>query len=731
METVITEQAATQNAGYGDPENSRTVTLTHPEGTGGPESGRVKSTRLPDGRMRIYTYAFGTYTTSGTSTPGTFTPGTGLHRRTTVLETSGDAPSGVPNKSTRRITITNDLGETLLQSDEVYTGSDFERISWTVKDYDDKGRIIAEYNSDGTSRQTDWDCCHKEAETDARGNETRYQAYDALDRLKRVMRHVNHNPVTNTYEYDAAGRRKTETTAGGSLSVSTSSEYDTAGRLAYRIDTDLRRTDYEYSADGRTTKVIRPGGITEVTTRYADGRTKSVTGTGVVNKYYTYGVNEDGSQWTQVNTGAADSALWERTVTDMLGRTIRVEKPGYTGVQVIEHSYDENGRRIRTSTPGHADTLYVYDDLGNRIRSGLDIDANGMLEPASTDRITDTDTRIAEIEDRWWRQNTRRVYPKEGMDTAVTVSVNRQQLTGLGEGLVARTVRVDVHGNQTVSRTLLDAEAQKTTRIIDYPDSDVDAQKVTVGELLVSGRSKTGVTMTYGYDDLRRRVTETHPRTGVTRTHYDERGQVDWVEDPDQRRTGYDYDSETGRKTAETNPAGNTTRYAYNARGQIIRTWGDAAYPVEYGYDEYGRMQEMHTFRTEFGWDDATWPASGAGDTTTWHYDPATGLLEEKADALGNIVSYTYNNAGKLKSRTWARTESGSPVVTSYTYDPATGELTLIDYSDETPDIEFPYDRLGRKKEVTDATGDRFFTYNDVFQLKTANSGKFQEIPGN
>jgi hypothetical protein len=51
--------------------------------------------------------------------------------------------------------------------------------------------------------------------------------------------------------------------------------------------------------------VTRPGGITEITTRYRGGRTKSVTGTGVVARYYTYGVNTDAGRWTQVNTAAA------------------------------------------------------------------------------------------------------------------------------------------------------------------------------------------------------------------------------------------------------------------------------------------------------------------------------------------------------------------------------------------------------------------------------------------
>ena len=77
-----------------------------------------------------------------------------------------------------------------------------------------------------------------------------------------------------------------------------------------------------------------------------------------------------------------------------------------------------------------------------------------------------------------------------------------------------------------------------------------------------------------------------------------------------------------------------------------------------------------------------------------------------------------YETAGRLDTRTWARTASGAPLVTDYDYDAATGELTLIDYSDAaTPDITFAYDRLGRQQTVTDAAGIRTFTYNGNLQL--------------
>jgi len=46
----------------------------------------------------------------------------------------------------------------------------------------------------------------------------------------------------------------------------------------------------------------------------------------------------------------------------------------------------------------------------------------------------------------------------------------------------------------------------------------------------------------------------------------------------------------------------------------------------------------------------------------------------------------TNSYALKLYTRTWARSVSGSKV-TTYTYDSNTGEMTQVNYSDDTPDV--------------------------------------------
>lgn len=707
--THISEGCADASAAYGDGANLRTITTYYP--TSAAEEGRIQSVQYPDQRLERHTYEYGTWNGSQ------FAAGTGRAQRHTITYGTVANPDGLANQTTRQISISDAVGNTVRSETQVYTGSGYATVQWSRNIYDSQGHLTQTTNSDGTGTSAAWNCCGRDSTTNALGIQTSY-SYDDLQRVQSATRHLASGDITTSYTYDAAGRQLTRTVTGGALSLDSAASYDSTGRMESATDTAGRTTGYDYSADGLTTTVTRPGNITEITTRYLDGRTRSVTGTGVVARYYTYGVNTDGTQWTQVNTGAADAPQWQRTVTDQLGRTVRTAQSGYSGTVTVENYYDSTGRLVRTSTPGQADTLYVYDDLGNPIRGGLDVDASGTLEPDTTDRISETETGYAHIDGHWWQQTTHRVYAADNDATATTTAIQRQQLTGLG-GVTAHSVAIDIHGNRTESTTTIDAASQRETRTMDYADSTIDAQSVTIGGLPASATTKSGVTTTFGYDPLGRRIETVDARTGTTTTHYDDKGQVDWIEDPAGNRTSFVYDPDTGRKLQETNALTRTTYFAYNHRGQVTHTWGQTPYPVHYVYDDLGRMTAMHTYRTDAGFDAAAFPTGAAADVTRWHYHPASGLLEAKEYADGSRVEYTYTAAGKLETRTWARQSAGADLVTTYAYDPATGELTGIDYSDATADIGFTYDRLGRQTEITDAVGTRTLAYNADLQPET------------
>ena len=375
---------------------------------------------------------------------------------------------------------------------------------------------------------------------------------------------------------------------------------------------------------------------------------------------------------------------------------------------------------IRTETPGRAATLYEYDDLGNVTRTGLDVDGDGDLTLASMDRTSATKTHYRNLSGDWWLESSRSLFAHDNNAQETVISIQRRRLTGWKDHVIAERVAIDIHGN--AMRSIVKLDRFKRTRIhtVHTPDSTIPSRSIFVNGRLAATTSKTGITMKYGYDALGRRVAMEDPRKGISTLHYDQTGRLDYVQDAAGNRARFEYDEATGRKIAEYNAVNKATRYEFNDRGQLIRTWGDVPYPVEYGYNEFGQMQVMRTFRGGSGWNGSVWPNhTGTGDQTLWHYQPSTGLLLAKEDAKSHRTRYAYGANGVLTTRTWARLKDGKPLQTSYQYDPATGDLTRIDYSDDTPDIALAYDRLGRKVRVSDAAGVHSFTYNDKLQLES------------
>ena len=644
--TEITERATAQGRPYGHPANLRTVTSYYSSRAEGPEAGKIKCRCSEDGLLTSYTYENGQFELALKPSKCRFIPGKGLARRTTVTYGTEAHPEGIPYRTIRETIVADAMGRDKLKETFVCTKDGFERIDWQLNTHDRLGRVIETLHANGTRTESPWGCCGKASETSIEGITTRF-IYDDLKRL--VSRINDATGVATSFTYDAAGRQLTTTQSNEGLSLTQKSCYDRAGRLIAQVDPAGLDIRYTYARNVATT--IRPGGATEITAYHLDGRVRSLSGTAVVARTYRYGVDPDGHQWTTVYMGKADSPRWEKTVRDLAGRVVQVEKPGFEGVEATRNIYDDKGRLIRIESPGRTATLYVYDSLGHRTMTGLDVDGNDKLVPASPDRIATSTTTYREIDGAWWRQQKKGVLAREGSAAETTLSIQRQRLTGWKHGIVAEQVAVDIHGNAV--RTLVSLDRFKHTRIqkIFSPDASLPSQAVFVDGRLAAAITKTGITRTFGYDVLGRRIAVEDPRKGISRLHYDEGGRPAYMEDAAGSRTRFEYDSDTGRKIAAYNPLNKVTRYAYNARGQLIRTWGEVPYPVAYRYDDYGQMAEMRTFRDGSRWDGAAWPEdAGPGDPTRWHYQPATGFLLAKEDAKGNKTRYAYGprrRAGK------------------------------------------------------------------------------------
>jgi hypothetical protein len=106
-----------------------------------------------------------------------------------------------------------------------------------------------------------------------------------------------------------------------------------------------------------------------------------------------------------------------------MGRTITVEKPSFTGTNVIQSStYNALGQlQKQITTAGSnklvADMLTEYDLLGQQIRTGSDINADGTLTPLSTDGLTETDIVYEKVGTEWFRVTSTKTYVTDNNDS--------------------------------------------------------------------------------------------------------------------------------------------------------------------------------------------------------------------------------------------------------------------------------------------------------------------------
>ena len=727
--TEIQEEAITPSAIWGDESNLKTVWKYYPKGDcTSASAGRIQQITYPDQTTKSYTYEYGNLQQDATTGTYTFTPGNGNALRVYITQGTISSPAGIAYKSTREEQFYDVRGNQVYAGTQIYTGNGYETANWVRYGYDEQHRVLSELKSNGELTETTWNCCQKTSETLPDGIQYLY-AYDAMQRLiSKTKVGIGSQPdLVTTYQYNAASQIISETVTGGELSENSSKEYNLAGLLTKQTDKTGLFTTFSYlnavnigsNRRGLIVTTILPGGSTQVYSQYCSGQQESLTGDAQMPIYFRYGVNDNGSVWERELMGGGDSPRRKTITMRMNGDLFSIVTAGYNGNVVENFTYNTRNLISKITRSNSAPVLLEYDTIGNLSRIGLDVDGDGILVADSNDRIQDWEN-VYLSDDGWWKVLTKKIYGTTDSATATVLSVEKKRLSGFSAGVVEERHQQDIHGNTIIFSTSLDRVTKKRTESILEPDSTVAVLKATINGLLNSERTTDNLTTTYSYDGLARLIAVTEPRIGTTTiSYYTTDGKKSLplsLTDATGNVTSFDFDS-AGRLAWRKNASGKYTRFSYNSYGLPIRIWGDAQYPLEFTYNNYGQQTSMKTYRTESNWGNAEWPDSNvAGDITEWTYDVASGLVTAKTDAALKSVYYTYTVDGKLASRTWAR-----GISTIYGYDAATGQLLTVDYSDSTPDVSYTYNRLGLLTAVQDAVGTRTFEYNDTFNRTVEN----------
>jgi len=576
-----------------------------------------------------------------------------------------------------------------------------------------------------------------DTETGEDGVVLRYE-YDAVGRVIRKTLKGQTSPTYNSvtltaipdrvleYRIDAAGQVVEEKVVGASESLVTNHVFDKAGRKTQtrvpgpsgQITTSI---GYQVLGTGglQITSTAPDGGST-IKKTHRDGKTSADEGTAQVNKAWAYQIGTDG----RLTTTAAEGPRWSSATADWLGRTVATTRPTQAGGTYVEtQDYNSAGQLVATSNnfPGSRAIRHVYGALGEKIREGVDMDGNGALDLASSDRITETETKIGFVMSGSWpnylpsrseRITEIRYYGTPGNATPTVLRQTRQKL---GWWYLHEHAWESTTGDVGVSerQSVRNGTCKVTTSTGARTEVAVEAAGKTLRTI------KGPVTTTFQYDDCDRLVTQTDARKGDTEFTYfansaTPSAMIDPADLAASRITEVYHFNAAGRRVATVDALSQTRRVDYDLHGRVVREWGSASYPVERIYSSCGRIAELRTYRGGTGWDGATWPTATAGtfDKTTWTYGTATGLLLAKTDANNASVTYAYDTAGRTTSRTWAR-----GVVTTYNYDAGTGDLLSTSYSDSTPSVTYTYDRRGRTATVLDGVGSRTLSYSAYDQL--------------
>lgn len=717
-----------------------TVTTRYHSTANSALANRVASIDYPNGRRETYAYEKGNYVPNANPSLSQFiVDANGQAERRTVTQGTTASPDGVAFKTERRIVVSDKTGNQVLEEKYVFNGTGYERVAWSVNTYDGRGHVTQTVRHNGQVSTAVWSGDRQTSAIDESGIETVY-AYDGLGRLRTSTKKgiaagggfPAQVDIIKTTVFDAEGNLTQESISNGGPGQSKTNTYDLAGRIRTRQDEAGLVTTYAYANGGRTQTIIRPGGATEVSDQYLDGQRKSITGSAVVANYFDYGVNTDGTRYTQESVGAAglSSVRWTKTTVDWVDRIVAMEQPSFTGTNVVRSfTYNTLGQlQKQTATVNSArviaDTLYEYDELGRLLRAGSDIDNSGTLTLLSTDRVNETDTTFEKAGSDWFQVTARKTYLTDNNDTPV-IKIERERLNNFplngSEQTVAAVTTTDVAGNNTIVTVVIDRTAKKQITTTDTPDSNINAVNITINGLLQSSGSTTPETATtYGYDSLGRQTSRVDPQTGTSSRIYNSTTGQLLSATAAEGTTNYEYydpkHANAGRLRSQTNAAGKKVYFSYSNRGELVRTWGDTTYPVEYVYNSYGERTELRTFRGGQNWTSNIWPASmtGPADATTWTYQESTGLVIQKLDAALKGATYTYDELRRMKTRTWAR-----GITSTYGYDANSGELRTITYSDSTPAVSYTYDRGGRKSGVTDAAGAHTRTFNVAGDLQS------------
>ena len=576
--------------------------------------------------------------------------------------------------------------------------------------------------------------------TDALGNSSSIK-YDILGS---IISKSDENGNVTQYRYNA-DRTLAEIifADGGQVSYT----YDLLGRKTRQIDQLGNETAFSYNSFGTLKQTVDAYGNTTLSKVDLVGNvviTKDKRGS---QTYVTYDqLNRPIRKKIPFEADASGSIIYsvENYTYDELGRVVTTESTSTkTGQQsrTVNYTYYSNGLVNTVTDNAGAYSRTYYDKNGNatkieRLRDGSNYDIQ-LLEYDSLNRLV-RDIKLVDEQD---------IYNASSLSAVDDLRDSKYP----GKIKLITAYEYDLLGNRIKQISPLGfAYTENDIREMNSISYSYDE----LNRLISTTRSyeNTTVSQLITYDKAGNKQSQTDERGNATTYAYDKMNRISATTDPLNNTYTITYDK-AGNKISETNAKNQTMTYAYDKLNRLT-TVTDAYDKVISCkvYDQNGNVvkdidakgyKSGSSNETRYGSvytynlanllvSKSTPEAVDKGATSIRYTYSIFGEVLTQTDALGNVTTYQYDNAGNL-----IKVIDPLKVSIKYTYDRlgnkqtmtnGKGKLTLYSYSafgmlrfvknEEDKTISYQYDLLGNVACQTDKSGNHtLFTYSNIGQL--------------
>ena len=611
--------------------------------------------------------------------------------------------------------------------------------------------------------------------------QTRIYTYDALGRLSVI---TNHFGKTLQYAYNTNDLLETIMTPEGDSYGFEYDARGNLTKVVYPDDTPAISSDnptlvflYEDSRfPSHLTGKINENGVRYATWSYDNkGRaTSSAHGENLERVEFDYSVAGQTRLTTFVSTALSSDLIYHYETINIEGsprkRLVRLEQIACTDCVIGDWYYDYNslGYVERSFSPSGNVTTYSYDNVGLETRR---TEAKGTADEKSVDTNWQEDSRRV-ISTSQGNLKTEYTYDAQGQIVSTTLTdlvTNQTRVTRYTYNSDGLLIEMDGSRTDLGDTTTYAYDGNGNVNVVTDPLGYVTAYdnydghgrpgKVTDANGVItiltytprgwlSSFSTHGITTAYDYFPTGSLKSITTGNGHVIQYEYDEGERLIAIIDGQGNRIEYTRDLMGNITETQIKGEGGQLAYShqatFNALGQLKKMTGSNGQSASFAYDKDGVVVEVKdgnsnsTVRAVDALNRVVQEIDRSLNTSRFTYD-SQGRVATVADQRGLVTSYTYNaygdlteqnspdtgttvfaydQAGNLIQRTDARGET-----VSYSYD-ALNRLVRESYaSDATEDVIYTYDQasngVGRLTQVQDDSGQTNYSYNELGYLVT------------